>query len=185
MRKHIFGFALFSLIFASFALVYAFFYAPSIPPQEAVKPPISQTETRNEKPYSCQLRRNKLSYEVLSSQFDWDKRELTSKVKIFWNGYGESPTQIFAKIELFTIEENGFSESLEPMAFTKVFENRTEATLIIIRKLDEANKKLSKGQNLYIDFNFSENYPEVDYVKSSKNLSQAYQVLFIHGEKTK
>ena len=36
MKKHIFGVALFSLIVIPF--VYAFFYAPSIPPKELVTP---------------------------------------------------------------------------------------------------------------------------------------------------
>ena len=44
MKKHILGVALFSFIVASFAFIYAFFYAPSIPSKEAVKPPLSRTE---------------------------------------------------------------------------------------------------------------------------------------------
>jgi hypothetical protein len=185
MRKHILGFALFSLIFASFAVVYAFFYAPLIPPIEAVKPLISKTETREERPYSCRFKTNKLSFEIISSEFDLDKSELTSKVKIFWSGYGEPPKRIFAKIEFFTIDGNGFPESLDPVAFTKVFESRTEATLIVKKKFYELDRRIDERRNLYVDLDFSENYPEEEYVEPNKNLSQAHQVLLIHSEKTK
>ena len=185
MRKHIFGFALFILIFASFALVYAFFYAPSIPTNEAVKPPITQMEMRTEKPYSCQFKRNKLSYKVISSEFDIENNELTSKIKIFWNGYGEPPKRIFANVNFYT--NNGIVfKQLEPMSFTKVFENRTEATLIVQKKFYELDRKINERENLYFDLNFSEYYPdEVESADRDDDFSKASQVLLIHGTKQK
>ena len=82
MKKHIFGFVLFSLVIASFALVYAFFNAPSIPPAEAVKPPVAPTETRAEKPYD----RNNLSFEVLSSQYFVKENKIVSQIRVKYNG---------------------------------------------------------------------------------------------------
>ena len=183
MKKHIFGAALFSLIVASFAFIYAFLYAPSIPPKEAVKPPLSQTEVRTEKPTYCNLKRNKLTYDVQSSQFDLDDKKLTSTVKITWNGSGEPPKEVFGKTELFTLDRKDFSKSFGQMTFTKVFENRNEATLIVVAKLDKSDKTIDERQNLYVSFNFSEIEDAKNDSSASKNLTEVHQVLFVHGKK--
>ncbi len=181
MKKHIFGFALFSLIVASFALVYAFFNAPSIPPKESVKPPVAQTETREEKPYLCNLLRSNLSYEVQSSQFDLVANKLTSKVKVYWNGDGNPPKQIYLTGNLFTLDQKDASKTIEPMVFTGTFNNRREATLVVLSKFGE-EIKFDERQNLYVNLKISENSSSESYSKPSKNLSQASQVLFVHGE---
>jgi len=181
MKKHIFGFVLFSLIVASFVLVYAFFNTPSIPPKEAVKPPIARMETREEKPYYCNLRRNKISFEVQNSQFDLDKNELTSKVKVYWNGNENPPKQIYLTGNLFTLDQKEISKTIEPMVFTGTFNNRREATLIVLSKIDK-EIKFDERQNLYLNLKFSENDSSENYSKPSKNLAEASQVLFVHGE---
>ena len=181
MKKHIFGFVLFSLVIASFAFVYAFFNAPSIPPVEAVKPPISQAETREEKPYFCNLRRNNLSFEVQSSQFDLDKNELTSKVKVYWNGNGNPPEQIYLTGNLFTFDKLETSKSIEPMVFSGTFNDRREATLIVLSNIGD-EIKFNERQNLYVNLKFSENKSSENYSKPGKNLAEASQVLFVHGE---
>jgi hypothetical protein len=183
MKKHIFGVALFSLIVASFALIYAFFYAPSIPPQEAVKPPLSRTETQTEKPSYCNLERAKLSYEVQSSQFDLVNNRLTSKVKVMWNGSGTPPARLFARTNLFTLDRKEFSETIKTISFTKVFENRNEATLIIVSKLDAPSGKIDERQNLYVSFDFSETEEMNNSSKAGRIQPVRYQVLFIHGKK--
>ncbi len=179
MRKHVLGFGIFNLIFASFALVYAFFYAPAIPPKETVKPPIAPMETREERPYTCQLKRSKISFQVQSSEFDLDKSELTSKIRVTWNENGEPPKQIFLKSELFTIDQRGASKTLEPLVFTKVFDKRSEATLIVLSKVEKSTK-IDERQNLYVAFDLSENEPSEVESKVNRNISAASQVLFVH-----
>jgi hypothetical protein len=181
MKKHIFGFVLFSLVVASFALVYAFFNAPSIPPVEAVKPPVAQTETREEKPYFCNFRRNNFSYVVQSSQFDLDNNKLTSKVKVYWNGNGNPPEQIYLTGNLFTLDQKGTSKSIEPMVFTGAFNNRREATLVVLSNIGNETK-FDRRQNLYVNLKFSENDTSENSSKPGKNLAEANQVLFVHGE---
>lgn len=181
MKKHIFGFVLFSLVIASFALVYAFFNAPSIPPKEAVKPPVAQTETREEKPYFCNLRRNNLSFEVQSSQFDLDNNKLTSKVKVYWNGNENPPKQIYLTGNLFTLAQKETSKSIEPLVFTSAFNNRREATLVVLSNFGE-EIKFDQRQNLYVNLKFSESDSSENYSKPSINLAEANQVLFVHGE---
>jgi hypothetical protein len=170
------------LIVVSFALVYAFFTAPLIPPNETVKPPISQTETREERPYSCQLKRNKFSYEVLSSQFDLDKNELITKVKVTWNGYGQPPEQIYIKTELFTLDQKKSVKSLDPIKFSGMFENRREATLIVISKTGKENN-FDERQNLYSKLQVTESFPFNNYSNADKNLEEANQVLIVHERK--
>ena len=179
MRKHVLGFGIFNLIFASFALVYAFFYAPAIPPKETVKPPIAQTEIPVERPYTCQLKRNKISFEVQSSEFDLDKSQLTSKIKVTWNGNGEPPKQIFLKSELFTLDQRGTSKTLEPLVFATVFDKRSETTLIVFSKVGKSSK-IDERQNLYVAFDLSENELSEVQSKVNKNIAEASQVLFVH-----
>jgi hypothetical protein len=182
MKKHIFGFLLFSFIVASFGLIFAFFYAPSIPPKESVKPPVPQTVERVEKPYSCPTKRNKISYEVLNSKFDLDGNELISKVKVSWTGSGAPPSQIYVRTELFTLVRNELTKTLETVTFEEVFENRSEATLIVVSKLDKVDSKIDEKQNLYVTFNFSEEFPTENYSNSGKNVAEAHPVLFVHGD---
>jgi hypothetical protein len=179
MRKHIFGFALFSLIFAAFALVYAFFYAPSIPPKEAVNPPVSQTETETERPFYCRRQKTKISFEVLSSQFDLSNNELVSKVKVYWNSEDNPPEKIYLNTELFTLNQKEASKSPESLEFAGAFTNRKEATLIVLSKIGK-DYKVDERQNLYITFNFSEIYSPENYSPTNKNIDKASQVLFVH-----
>ncbi len=179
MRKHIFGFALFSLIFASFALVFAFFYAPSIPPKEAVKPPISQAEMRTEKPYSCNLRRNKLSYEVISSELDGFK--LISKVKVFWNGTEKAPEKIYLRPMLFTLDQKGSGLRLGWTTFNGVFGDKNEVTLVVTSDLDIAAKLVNEEQNWYVNYEISNDNKSENY--SLPNLAEVQQVLFVHDKK--
>ena len=178
MKKHILGVALFSLIVASFAIVYAFFYSPSIPPKEAVKPPVSQTEPRAEKPYSCQLKRNQVSYEILSSQLDLDTNKLTSKVKLTWNGEGKAPDEVYMELKIVTA--GGFSN---PFYFTSQtldnpFTNGNQTITTIESEISAAGK-INKKENLYAFFSFSQ-----DYLDNSRGRGQrqSYQVLVIHGK---
>jgi hypothetical protein len=180
MKKHIFGFLLFSFIVASFGLIYAFFYAPSIPPKESVKPPVALTVAPAEKTYTCPTRRSKVAQEIQSAQFDANKNELITKVKVSWNGYGNPPKQLFVRPNLFTLERyEDLVGSLEPQKITDVFKNRSEATLVIISKIDRSNTKLNERENLYVSVDFSE---DEKFSSPAINLTEAHEVLWDHGD---
>jgi len=183
MKKHIFGFALFSLIVASFVFIYAFFRAPSIPTKEAVLPPVTISETRSERPVYCPSRTKKLSYEVLGSEFDINNNKLRSKIRLPYNGRDMEFKQIFATAKLFTLDQKELPMTLKTVSIMKLDYKADETTLIIFSELDK-NKKINEGQNLYVTFKISEdNIPE-SYADSTKNLTEAHEVLLVHGEKS-
>ncbi len=182
MKKHIFGFALFSLIVASFVFAYAFLCAPSIPSKEAVKPPVSQKELRSEKPYSCYPKRNKLSYEVLSSQYFVAENKIVSKIRVSFNGsIGMAPSKIYVTTTYSSagnVGKDGFGENkvLEnPFAYTR------ELVVDVVSRVS-SGKKLDIDENLYAlvsvtDYDGSANY------KNNEDITKAKPVLFVYDEK--
>ncbi len=176
MRKHILGFGIFNLIFASFALVYAFFYAPAIPPKETVKPPIAQTETQAEKPYFCNLRKNNLSFEVLSSQYFVNENKIISKIRVTFNGsIRVAPSKIYVATTYSSVGKNGFGEN---KVLEDPFVDSRELVVDVVSKVS-GGKKIDIDENLYVwvsvtDYDGSRNY------KKSGDFSDAKAVLFVY-----
>ena len=185
MKKHIFGVALFSLIVASFALIFAFFFSPSIPPKEAVKPPVSKTETREAKPTSCFPKKMRpVSYTVVSSSFLAEQSVLKSVLTLRWNGSGEPPKKI----------------SIEPRFFTN--ENYANATVLnaetIIEPFKDGNSKIvnletkvllqNPGRtvpNFYVLFDVTDRENGTILTDERNGLGEAYQVLYVHPDNIK
>ena len=179
MKKHIFGFVLFGLIVASFALVYAFFNAPSIPPRETVQPPVAQTETREEKPYYCNIRRNKLSYEVQGSQFFLDENKVISKIKITWNGYAKAPNKVYLDGHFFTLENKNSNAFGDSQILDEPFKDSNEKVFTIVTNVS-SNRKFDEKVNLYGGFEISDKMPEAG--GHGITLADSHQVLFVHGK---
>jgi len=182
MKKHIFGFVLFGLIVASFAFVYAFFNAPSIPSTETVKPPVAQTETPEEKPYYCNLRRNNLSYEVLSSQYWLEDNLIVSKIRVTYNGsIRVAPSKIYVNTTFSSvgnIGKDGFGDS---QIVENPFSESREKIVTISSKVTTANK-LQPNENLYVlasvtDYDGSTNY------KRSGDVTEAKAVITVYPKK--
>lgn len=179
MKKHIFGFALFSFIVASFVLTYAFFAAPSIPSKEAVKPPLALVEPRAEKPYTCNLRKNKLSYEVLSSQYFVDEDRIVSKIRVSLND-SVAPSRIYIGTTFSSagnIGKNGYGDQV---TVESPFAEGREKIVTVTSKVTDG-KKIDIDENLYVlvhiaDYDISRNY------KKSGEVTQAKPVLFVYGK---
>ena len=180
MKKHIFGFALFSFIVASFVFTYAFFSAPSLVSKEAVKPPVAQYEPREEKPY-CNFRKNKLSYEVLSSEYFVDENKLVSKIRVSYNGAIRiAPSKIYVGATYSSagnIGKNGFGDQL---TVENPFVGTREKIVTIVSKVANG-KKIDIDENLYVtvkvgDYDGSSNY------QSNDEVTQAKSVLFVYGK---
>jgi len=182
MKKHIFGVALFSLIVASFALVYAFFYAPSIPPKEAVRPPVSQTETRTEKPTACFPKRLKdFSYEIVSANYFAEQSKLVTKVKLYWNGNGEAPKKISVQPRIFSIDNYDKAISLKTETLNEPFTDGNGKTFTVESKF-VLNGVGDGPPNLYVVFDFSDS-TSGNYLTSEKpGLAEAFHILTVYGE---
>lgn len=182
MKKHIFGFVLFSFIVVSFGLIYAFFYAPSIPSKEAVKPPAAQTETRNERPYSCPTRRVKdFSYEVESANYFADQGKLISKVKLYWNGKGPTPKNISISPRIFTLDTYEKSTALSAETFYNPFERGNSVTVSIESKFIP-NGVGSGPANLYVVFDALDSTSGAYLTSEKINTSEAFHILYVYGE---
>lgn len=181
MRKHIFGFAIFSLIIFSFAMAFAFFYAPPIPRKEEVKQPVIQKDKPSEKPTYCVKRTKDITYQVESSQFYLETGKLISKIKLTWNGSGEPPKKIYLNTHLFTLNQNKDEKILDSEISYNPFVNGNEATILI--ELNGAKANWINGKNnLYVVFDFSTDYSSGNYIEESRKLAEAKQVLFVYGE---
>jgi hypothetical protein len=186
MKKHVFGVALFSLIVASFVFIYAFFYSPSIPPKEAVKPPVPRTEKPAEKPYTCPSRSNKISYTVQSSELDIKNYKFVSRITISWDGSGTPPKKINVEPHLFTLQnvERSLADSKTLMTPTisEPFKNGNKATLTIKSDLPK-DGFITGDDNIYVVFNFFDAENGSYLTKTDKSVPEAYQVLLILDKK--
>lgn len=183
MKKHIFGFALFSFIVASFAFAYAFLYAPTIPPKEAVKPPFTQTEARTENRGYCNLNKNNLSYEILSAQYFVDENKIVSKIRVSLNGsIRVAPSKIYVGTTFSSvgnIGKNGFGDY---QVVENPFAESRDKIVTVVSKVEDG-KKIDIDENLYVLVSVTDYDGSSDYKKST-DVTRAKAVLFVYGEKT-
>jgi len=177
MKKHIFGFMLFSFIFASFALTFAFFHAS---PNVSVKK-TKQTEYPAERPVYCPKKQQGIDYRVLDSQFDLDSGEFVSNIHLNWTKSGKAPKKIFVNTQFFTLENGREKVSDETQMFTEPFGD-FKATTITVRHKSVNELSVYINENLYVSFDFSQDEFSNDLGERSEDLSKINQVLFIHGE---
>ena len=187
MKKHILGVALFSLIVASFALIYAFFFSPSIPPKEAVKPPVSRTETRAEKPTSCYPKRMKgLNYTIESASYFEEHHKLVTKVNLYWNGNGEAPKKISLQPRMFQANNNEIQLPLKYQTIVNPFESGNSTTVscesqFVFDGTGDSSTDLNPV-NLYLAFDLLD-APNGNNLTSEKpNLAEAFHILYVYPE---
>lgn len=178
MKKHFIGFTLFSLIVASFVFVYAFFSAPSLLPKEAVKPPVSQAETPVVRPYSCKFRSNKLSYEVLSSQYLAKENKLVSKIKVSWNGYTEAPKKVYVT-SLFSAVNNNERASFGSYEILESPFQNSDSKIVTVQTRVSGNMKVDEKDNLYVRFLVSDRNDSVK-AEDNGNFLENHSVLYVH-----
>jgi hypothetical protein len=181
MKKHIFGFALFSIIVASFVFTYAFCSAPSLVPKEAVKPPVAQYEPREEKPYSCNFRKNKLSYEVLSSQYFVDEDKIVSKIRVSLND-SVAPSRIYVGTTFSSAGNIGKDRFGDQMTVENPFSEGREKIVTITSKVVDG-EKIDIDENLYVMVMVSV-YDDAAKYKTRDEIRQAKPVLFVYGKST-
>lgn len=184
MKKHIFGFMLFSLIVASFGLVYAFFYAPAIPPKEAVKPPVPQMVSRTEPRSYCNLNKNKLSYEVLSSQYFVDENKIVSKIRVSLNGSVRvAPSKIYVGTSFSSAGNIGGKGFGDYQTVENPFAESREKIVTVVSKVWDG-KKIDIDENLYVLVSVTDTDGSTNYKKNT-DVTQAKAVLFVYGDKSK
>jgi hypothetical protein len=189
MKKHLFGLAVFSFIFAAFALTSAFFYAPPIPQVAEIEENYAAAHriVSYEKTSCFRSSRKKLSAEVINSQYFFDQDKIISEVKLVWRGSGIPPEKVY----LTTIVSG--SEDKPSAAFGGVyqvleapFQSGREKTFTVISR-ESGNIKIKKQDNLYVvtavsEFSGVETGAINKSVYNDKSFSEAKEVVFVHGE---
>jgi hypothetical protein len=182
MKKHILGVALFCLIVASFVLIYTFFYAPSIPPKEAVRPPVSRTETRPEKPFTCFPKSSKISHEVLSSQYFVDENKIVSKIRVTYNGAIRlAPSKIYVGTTFSSVGNIGKEGLGDTEMIENPFSESREKIVTVVSKVS-GGKKIDIDENLYVLVSVTVYDGSTNY-KKSREVTEAKAVLFVYGDK--
>ncbi len=183
MKKHLFGLAIFSFIVTSFAVAFAFFYAPPIPQVAEVK--VNYGDYGAEKSMvgygktSCfRNSRKQLSSEVISSHYLADENKIISKIKLVWNGAG-APPKIIHSTTMFSTSENRNEDSFAVVEILeKPFQYSTEQTVTIVKEVSDTTMK--ERDNLYV---VSSVFNYTDGENGSLNIvfSERKAVLTIHG----
>jgi hypothetical protein len=181
MKKHILGFALFSFIVASFAFAYAFFFAPSLVSKEAVKPPVTQTETRTETPYYSRTRCKKFSYEVLSSQYFVDENKIVTKIRVSQNE-SVAPAKIFVTTSFSSAGNIDKNTSVTYQIIENPFAEGREKIVTLVSRVNDG-RKINIDENLYASVAVTDSDGATGY-KKSEEIMQTKPVLFVYGEKT-
>ena len=181
MKKHILGFALFNFIFASFAFISAFFYAPPIPYVAEVK---EQTEIKHSsdksKKTSCfPGKRKNISHEVISSQYFMDEGKVISKIKLVWSG-DSAPEKISVNSTFFTLKNYKKNNFGTFQVLENPFSDTNEKIVTIVSRVSD-NQRIEKGENLYAFFNVSEGYSTETSAESVITLANSTEVLSVHG----
>lgn len=183
MKKHILGAAIFSVIFVSFAFVFAFFYSPQIPQITEVEPEINGKQpVVNYRKTSCfPKNRKKISVEVVNSHYFFDEDKVYSEIKLTWNASSTPPEKIYLTTVVSASEDkagNSFGGVFQILE--EPFKDATEKTFKVVSRASD-NKKIKIKDNLYVVAAASE-YSGDETEEASKSFSDSKEVLFVHGK---
>lgn len=184
MKKHILGFAIFSFIFASFAVAFAYFYAPPIPQISEVKTSVYQSDSRN----TCRKKRStatNIKYEVISSEYFYNQNIIVSRIKLTWNGYGNAPEKI-SVIPQFASNGDSHKRKGNSQFFNRPFTDSGIITVIGDFSEDsdsvsaKYNKKFDRKKNLYAYFTIFDENSETNNPATFISTNPA-PVVFVHN----
>ena len=183
MKKHLFGLAIFSFIFAAFAFAFAFFYAPQIPQLAEVDEKVSDKQHIGIYGKTSCFRNNRknISVQVVNSQYFSDEDKIISEIKLDWNGAGAPPEKIYLTT-LISASANNAENSFGGVVqiLEEPFEDGTRKTFKVVSR-GSHNKKVNKQNNLYVVASASE-FSGEETEQINKNVSEAKEVVFVHGE---
>lgn len=181
MKKHLLGFAIFSFIFASFAIAFALLYSPVIPQIshfEEFRRPVVETDRR----YRCNRKPENIKFEVISTQFDLDEKKLISQIKMKLDNYGNVPKNILVDTNLYTEQQAEVKKFDIKAVRVETFEIRKDTNEAIFDVVTDLSKsgEINHKENFYVQFEIAANYENSLEIKNFR--TEAKPVLFVHGE---
>ncbi len=142
MRRHIIGFAIFSMIVGLTVIAYSFlkpFVIPEVPKSVPVE---------DERPYSCWTDRRTVSARVLTAEYDERSRELVADVELKWNGRGRPPEQLYYNVFLLNKGSGPEKWALNSDIALEPFDGPTR-TIKRVRFSRKATEKFHDLDNIY------------------------------------
>lgn len=177
MKKHVFGFALFSFIFLSFAVVFALFGTTQVSTIREFK---HRIVTAEEKKF-CPKRTSEasaISHEVISSYFFYDENRIVSTVRISWNRTSPPPVKIsVSSVFAFAGDGNNFGVS---KIVENPFSESNEQIVTITTEVSE-HEPISKKANLYV-YTFANEHHGSKAINMPEDFTLMTPVVFVHGE---
>ncbi len=173
MRKHVVGFAVFSLIVGSFVVFYAFVFPPLIPDIGE-----SDTAEQNGRKGSTGSLRQGISHKVESVHFDLGSDKLISKIDVNWRG--ESPADLFVKIRLYSPHD------LDIVVFDTLTDANLDGMGGVVWFSEEQipyATRIERTQNLYASFEVSDRPFESEETTGASG-PVLKEVLFVHGDRS-
>jgi hypothetical protein len=147
MRKHLFGFTLFSLIVGSAVMIY-----PLVRSYEIPTVPL-EINMGNDKKYACDYMNERISYRIVSAEFDVNTGKFTSLIEIKWNESSLPPETVYMSLFLLENLQDPEKLTIAPNVLEQPFENgnRFIATVSISQK---TARKFRDWNNIYayVDF---------------------------------
>lgn len=180
MKKHLLGLAIFSFIFASFAALFAFLYAPKIPQISRIEE-IRRPVFENDRRYRCNKKSENIKFEVISTQYNLDEMKLISKVKMTLDSYGTMPSRVVVATNLYTSEKTEIPVSDVEIKNFEPKNIQDEVVFYVVSDLGK-NKAISRKENLYARFNFFVTAGDRRQIVKSSADNEVKSVLFVHGE---
>lgn len=175
MKKHILGFAVFSFIFAFFAVTFAFIYAPSMPEGDAVEV-FGVPVYKSEKPSSCHKNAKKLSYEIIGSQLDLQEKKLYTRISLKWDGREPAPKSLFVNTNL-TIPSKSYS-LYDSTNIVTGFNIGNTTTILLESDVSDGLSNYRKD-NIYLKLSISEKFVDA---KLDESYSGSFPVVVSYGK---
>jgi hypothetical protein len=153
MKKHLFGFAIFSFIVGTAIFASVIFNAPKevmLPavepvPYETIKTSCWQTEEQT----TAKTVEAPLSYTLQDVSWDAEKNLLRAKIQIFWHGNGNQPKAVNYKINFFTADQPEKSLLIAEDTVQSPFEGRYAAAKNITFFVKMRGERIDPKKNYY------------------------------------
>ncbi len=179
MKRHLLGFAIFSFIFASFAVAFARVYVQEIPSiSEVNQQPVYHSEIKTSCWKKSKQSKN-IQYEVISSQYFYGENEVVSKIKLTWKGDGNVPKKINV-VAKFSSTGNSSKVTVENSQFFESPLSDSNSSFIkVVSKLG-VKDRFDRKKNLYAHFTIFDENSETNNPKTFASLSPT-PVVFVHN----
>ncbi len=116
MRKHLFGIATFIAIVSSTAMIYSVFRSYEIPTVPMA------IHLGDDKKYSCDYVSERISYRIISAEYEMRSGRFISEIELEWNGKSSPPETVYMSLFLYENDHQPERVAVAPNVLERPFE---------------------------------------------------------------